>query len=126
MLHSTGPAAQVAENHRAMALKQSLKLPTWRDLPDSDGKPMESRQHRIITTRYLTDPLIRWLKENERQAYVCGNSFVYYDLNRPPVGPDIYVVNGGKRQARSMMRYSAIPAPMTTTTTTTSTTTTRQ
>ena len=38
-----------------------------------------------------------------------------------------YVVNDGKRYARSMMRYSVIPAPTnTTTTTTTSTTTTRQ
>ena len=37
-----------------------------------------------------------------------------------------YVVNDGRRFARSMMRYSAVPAPMTTTTTTTSTTTTTQ
>ena len=35
-----------------------------------------------------------------------------------------YVVNDGRRYARSMMRYSALPAPTTTTTTTTSTTTT--
>ncbi len=35
-----------------------------------------------------------------------------------------YVVNDGRRYARSMMRYAAAPAPMTTTTTTTSTTTT--
>ena len=37
-----------------------------------------------------------------------------------------YVVHQGKRYARSMMRYSAVPASTTTTTTTTSTTTTRQ
>ncbi len=37
-----------------------------------------------------------------------------------------YVVNDGRRYARSMMRYSAVPAPTTTTTTTTSTTTTSQ
>lgn len=37
-----------------------------------------------------------------------------------------YVVNSGQRIARSMMRYSAWPAPTTTTTTTTSTTTTSQ
>ena len=40
-----------------------------------------------------------------------------------------YVVNDGRRSARSMMRYSAVPAPTTTTTTTTntsSTTTTSQ
>ena len=37
-----------------------------------------------------------------------------------------YVVSDGKRYARSMMRYSAVPAPITTTTTTTSVTTTRQ
>ena len=35
-----------------------------------------------------------------------------------------YVVNDGRRFARSMMRYAAVPAPVTTTTTTTSTTTT--
>ena len=35
-----------------------------------------------------------------------------------------YVVNDGRRYARSMMRYSVIPAPTTTITTTTSTTTT--
>jgi len=37
-----------------------------------------------------------------------------------------YVVNDGRRYARSMMRYSAVPAATTTTTTTTSTTTTTQ
>jgi len=37
-----------------------------------------------------------------------------------------YVVNDGRRYARSMMRYAAVPAPMTTTTITTRTTTTRQ
>jgi len=37
-----------------------------------------------------------------------------------------YVVNDGRRYARSMMRYSVLPAPTTTTTTTTSTTTTTQ
>jgi hypothetical protein len=37
-----------------------------------------------------------------------------------------YVVNDGKRTARSMMRYSVRPAPSTTITTTTSTTTTTQ
>jgi len=37
-----------------------------------------------------------------------------------------YVVNDGRRYARSMMRYSAVPAPTTTTTTTTSSTTTSQ
>ena len=37
-----------------------------------------------------------------------------------------YVVSDGRRYARSMMRYAALPAPTTTTTTTTSTTTTSQ
>ncbi len=37
-----------------------------------------------------------------------------------------YVVNDGKRSARSMMRYAAMPVPTTTITTTTSTTTTTQ
>ena len=37
-----------------------------------------------------------------------------------------YVVNDGRRYARSMMRYAAVPAPTTTTTITTRTTTTRQ
>lgn len=74
------------------------------DLPDTDGQPMDSDLHRTQATVYLIEPLREYFRQIGFPAYVSGNSFVYYDQRRgaQPVGPDFYVVNGGRQGKQKM------------------------
>lgn len=80
-----------------MALEDTtVRLPTDRELPDSDGKPMDDERHGDQARIYLIEPLRRYLAEHGMSAFVGGMSFVYYDpAKKKAVGPDFYVVNGG-------------------------------
>lgn len=80
-------------------------LPRGQDLPDTDGKPMDSDWVCDQVRIYLIDPLRRHLAFTGRQAYVSGDSFVYYlDPNHSKVrrlGPDFYVVLGGEPRGQT-------------------------
>lgn len=82
------------------------RLPRGEDLPDTDGKPMDSDIHRTQASKYLIDPLRYWLEQNGIDAFVSGNSFVYYPPTRPGsdkpkrLGPDVYVVLGVPTRVR--------------------------
>ncbi len=71
------------------------RLPTWRDLPVSDGVPWDNNNHPRQAEYYLAKPLRDWLAAQGLKAFVGVNSFVYYALKKHPKGPDFYVVNGG-------------------------------
>jgi Uma2 family endonuclease len=86
------------------AVRRTARLPLGKDLPDSDGIPMDSDIHREQASKYLIEPLRRWLVENRQSAFVSGNSFVYYDphdVKRGVSGPDVYVVWGGQQRGQS-------------------------
>lgn len=53
------------------------------------------------TRVYLIHPLREYLKRMGTPGYVSGDSFVYYDPDRPPVGPDYYVVRGGAQRGQT-------------------------
>jgi Uma2 family endonuclease len=90
-----------------MALQKKRPLPTWRDLPTSDGIPMDNRNHPIQAEMYLLEPLRRFLAMQGLSAYTGHNCFLYYAPGKPPVGPDIFVVNEGQDQAQgSWVVYS--------------------
>lgn len=77
------------------------------DLPDTDGIPMDSEVHRETVSRFLIEPLKLWLEQHRVEAFVGGNSFVYFPAPQPArmksghlkplrLGPDFYVVLGGR------------------------------
>jgi len=82
------------------------RLPRGEDLPDTDGKPMDSDIHRTQASKYLIEPLRRWLEDQGIEAFVSGNSFVYYPSPNPRVskpkrlGPDVYVALGAAPKVR--------------------------
>jgi Uma2 family endonuclease len=53
------------------------------------------------TRVYLIHPLRAHFKKTGLEGYVSGDSFVYYDSKRPPVGPDFYVVRGGRQRGQT-------------------------
>ena len=66
---------------------------------------MDSEIHREQASKYLIDPLKRWLTETSLSAFVGGNSFVYYGYNvanktSQVLGPDFYVVMGGEARGQ--------------------------
>lgn len=88
------------------SISRAKSLPRGKDLPDTDGMPMDDENHGIQARNYLIEPLKRWLTESNIQAFVGGNSFVYYGYNvmtRKPqcLGPDFYVVMGGQTREQS-------------------------
>lgn len=67
--------------------------PTQDELPYSDGEPMESERH-FKQMQLLIDALdLHW---GDRDFYVGGNMFVYYNLgqlrNQDFKGPDVFIV----------------------------------
>ena len=88
-----------------MALEDTTRLPSGRDLPSSDGVPMESDRHADQARQYLIQPLRRHFEETGFVAWVSGNSFVYYPgkgSRAASLGPDMYVVNGGVPRGQEM------------------------
>ena len=83
-----------------MSLDQPL-LPQGSDLPDTDGEPLDSEWVSDQTRIYLIEPLRHYLGEQQMVAFVGGNSFVYFAPNRPPLGPDFYVVRGAPQRDQS-------------------------
>lgn len=86
-----------------MALEDAKGLPCGRDLPSSDGVPMESERHVQQSRLYLIQPLQRHFEETGFVGWVGGNSFVYFSRDgckAQCVGPDMYVVNGGVRRGQ--------------------------
>ena len=77
------------------------ELPKGKDLPDGDGQPMDSDWVIDQTRIYLIHPLREYLAQQGEEAYVSGDNFVYYDPDREPVGPDFYVVRGGRQQGQT-------------------------
>ncbi|MBT9586737.1 Uma2 family endonuclease [bacterium] len=86
-------------------------LPRGDDLPDEDGIPLDNEVHREQASIYLIEPLKRWLRQQSVDAFVGGNSFVYYSPssvsgrkggNPKPrrLGPDVYVVMGGQSRGQ--------------------------
>ena len=85
-------------------------LPRGGDLPNEDGIPMDSEIHREQASKYLIEPLKRWLREQKIEAFVGGNSFVYFPPSasvtktvrtKPKrLGPDVYVVMGGQSRGQ--------------------------
>ena len=53
------------------------------------------------TRVYLIHPLREHFARTGQEAYVSGDSFVYYDPDRDPVGPDFYVVRGGRQEGQT-------------------------
>jgi Uma2 family endonuclease len=79
-----------------MSIQRKPTQLTWRDLPVSDGVPMDNQNHVFQAAIYLIMPLQRLLAERGTQAFVGSNSFVYYQTEPAKAkGPDFYVVNGG-------------------------------
>ncbi|MBT9588174.1 Uma2 family endonuclease [bacterium] len=76
------------------------ELPRGKDLPDGDGIPMDSDWVVDQTRVYLIHPLREHFSRTGQAAYVSGGSFVYYDPDREPVGPDFYVVLGGRQEGQ--------------------------
>ena len=81
---------------------------TWPDLkptevhyPESDGQPMaESDLHRDVMFDLIT--AARDYCQGDREAYVTGNLFVYFEEGHPKssVAPDFLVVRGVGSQKR--------------------------
>jgi Uma2 family endonuclease len=74
-----------------MMLQPSAEI----EYPCSDGTPVgETPEHRD-NLLYLVDKLRRWLADDP-QAYVSGNTFLYYERGNPRrhVSPDVFVVRG--------------------------------
>ncbi|MBI3924731.1 MAG: Uma2 family endonuclease [Armatimonadetes bacterium] len=78
-----------------MSLEQPTELPRGKDVPDDDGVPLDSEWVADQTRIYLIEPLRQYFGESGIDAFVGGNSFVYYDPKEAPIGPDFYVVKGG-------------------------------
>lgn len=85
-----------------VALRDRAELPRAKDLPVSDGVPMESEQDAINARVYLCEALKVWCRQRGIAAFVGSNSFVYYSPKIDPVGPDLYVVNGGLQEKQEM------------------------
>lgn len=88
--------------------------PTQAELPDDDGIPMESLQHKAQMD-LLIDALIPWLEERE-DGFIGGNMFVYYSLaqvrNKDFKGPDFFAVLGvPKGERRSWVVWEEEKAP---------------
>ena len=68
---------------------------------------MDSDIHRTQASKFLIEPLRYWLQENKVDAFVSGNSFVYYpsptgkNVKPKRLGPDVYVVLGATPKVRS-------------------------
>jgi Uma2 family endonuclease len=79
-----------------MSLDQPL--PSGRELPDTDGEPLDSEWVSDQTRIYLIEPLRHYLGRERMVAFVGGNSFVYYAAGAQPLGPDFYVVRGAPQR----------------------------
>ncbi len=69
---------------------------------------MDSEIHRETASKYLIEPLKLWLQDQGLEAFVGGNSFVYYPTPKNSkgkkikrLGPDFYVVLGGQARGQS-------------------------
>jgi len=71
--------------------------------PDSDGEPMAESDSARNYLIYGVEALDRYL-QNQDDAYVAGNLFIYYEKGIPSsvIAPDVFVVFGvEKKQRRS-------------------------
>ncbi len=78
-----------------MALKGAA-LPTYQELLFDDGVPLENAMHGQLSWNYLVRPLQVYFQRIGFRAFVSSNSAVHYAVGVDPVGPDVYVVNGGE------------------------------
>ncbi len=82
-------------------MKTSIPIIPEIDYPDSDGEPMAesdpARDYLIYTVEAL-----KYYYRNQRQVYVSGNLFIYYEQGKPKsvISPDVFVVFGVSNQPR--------------------------
>jgi len=73
-----------------------IPLPSGRELPSSDGVPLESAWH-IVAIQLLIDSINHYWRDR-RDYYVGGDMFVHYSaeevFNKDFRGPDVFLVTG--------------------------------
>src|SRR5262245_40819051 len=69
-----------------------------RQLPETDGIPMDSPWHRAQTSLSIRLLTFRW--QDREDFFVGGNMFLYYGLNKGDqfAGPDFFYVSGVERR----------------------------
>lgn len=77
-----------------MALRD-LRRSTELELLCDDGGPLENEIHGSLSWDSLVLSLRDYFKRTGFRAYVSINSAVFYPGARDPLGPDVFVVNGG-------------------------------
>ena len=83
-------------------MSQSVLSPVI-DYPCSDGQPMGESDLHIDCITYLRDALRRQFeRRGQRDVYVAGNMFLYYEVGNPRavVAPDVFVVLGAPAHPR--------------------------
>lgn len=84
-----------------MALKKSNSSPSVREFFEEDDEYLERDAHGDMARIYLIEPLRVCFQRIGFQAYVSGNSAVFYDRWQNPISPDVYVVNGGEQRGQN-------------------------
>jgi hypothetical protein len=83
-----------------MALKKKTGV-SEREFFEADDDFLERDVHGDMARIYLIEPLRTHFSRCGIQAFVGGNSAVFYDTWRNPISPEIYVVNGGQWRRQS-------------------------
>jgi len=78
-----------------MALRD-LRPATELELLCDDGVPLENAAHGVNAWSSLVLPLRDYFKRIGFRAFVSSNSAIFYPGEKNPLGPDVYVVNGGE------------------------------
>lgn len=78
------------------------RMPTDRDLPYSDGEPMDSAWHRDCMTLLIDSLEYHW--RGRKDFFVGGDMFLYFSpehvFNKDFRGPDFFVVKGVDHEKR--------------------------
>ena len=88
------PSIQLPESFTPVKPQEPLVITPWppRDLPETDGEPLESNWHRLAINLLIECLNQRWPDRND--FFAGGNMFVYFSpqqvRNRDYRGPDVF------------------------------------